>query len=120
MRRKRYAKLLNVIVLLAISMLIKYVVALIKIITSCILDDFLPQQPGFCSNEEDIYGEYMLRKFAELACSNDSQCIGIQDEGCNGIGVFRMCKNGFRNPSSSCIYHKKKNKGRYSFFPFLK
>ena len=80
-----------------------------------ILDDFLPQQPGLCSNEENVYGEYTLLKLAQLACAKDSQCIGVQDEDCDGAGIFRLCKNGFRNPSLSCIYRKKDYNGTNPF-----
>ena len=67
-----------------------------------------------------MYGNYNLFKFAELACSLDVQCLGVQDEGCDGMGEFRLCKKGFMNPSSSCIYKKKKAYGMNLFYSHRK
>ena len=71
------------------------------------LDDFLPKKPGVCNNDENIYGDYDSLETAQQACLNDTHCIAVQDEGCDGTGVFHHCKRGTKGPSSSCIYPKK-------------
>ena len=71
------------------------------------LDDFLPKKPGVCNNDENIYGDYDSLETAQQACLNDTDCIAVQDEGCDGTGVFHHCKRGTKGPSSSCIYPKK-------------
>lgn len=50
---------------------------------------------------------------AEIACSSDTTCIGILDEGCDNAGNYRLCKNAFTSPTSSCIYQKKAYTGGF-------
>ena len=75
--------------------------------SSLFSDPFLPNQSGACNNEENVYGTYATFEEAQIACFNDSQCVAVQDEDCNHIGDFHLCKKGIRSSRSSCIYEKK-------------
>ena len=70
------------------------------------LEDFLPVVRGECS-EENRFGSYNILTLAEIGCSSDVTCIGILDEGCDKVGPYTLCKDGYFSPSTSCIYQKK-------------
>ena len=70
------------------------------------LDDFLPSVPGSCS-DDNTFGSYKVLAKAEIACAFDQTCIGILDQDCDSMGDYRLCKQGFVNPSDSCIHQKR-------------
>ena len=71
----------------------------------------MDQKSGVCNNEENSYGNYASLEVAQKTCFEDIDCIAVQDDGCDNIGSYRLCKNGFVRPSSSCIYPKKVHTG---------
>ena len=73
-------------------------------------DDFTQNHAGECS-EANTFGTYESFELAEIGCYSNMACIGIYDEGCDATGTYRLCKEGFMNPSTSCIYQKKAYKG---------
>ena len=83
-----------------------------------ILDDFLPSYKGSCGSGENVYGSYISLEFAKLACSNDTNCVGVQEERCKkgGLSPSRLCKKGVRSGGYTCIHKKKEYHGKKSFF----
>ena len=52
--------------------------------------------------------------FATMECKNDSECLGIYDEGCDKKGSFLQIKTGFMRSefgtATSCVHKKKSYK----------
>ena len=65
------------------------------------------------------YSSYEQLDFAAMACRNDSECVGIYDEGCDGYGPFQLIKKGFirSHYGSNCVHKKKRFDGRKIFLP---
>ena len=61
------------------------------------------------------YNSYDQLDFAAIACKNDSECIGIYDESCDGKGPFQHIRRGFKRSSHSpnCIHQKEGNDGKH-------
>ena len=47
---------------------------------------------------------------AQLACALDTNCIAVEDDDCDGSGVFQLCHEYFelQNGGSDCVYTKGK------------
>ena len=76
-------------------------------------DEFSKKANSICFTTNQ-YGSYELLNFAELACENDAECIGIYDDHCDRKGPFQLCKYGIFEQDSytpSCIYQKKEYNG---------
>jgi len=59
-----------------------------------------------CAGAE-LAGSYTTLNQAEAACSNNLQCAGVYDSGCNSIGTYHICKKGTafqRSIGGSCVY----------------
>ena len=59
---------------------------------------------------------------AYLACSTNSDCIGIRDEKCDRVGKFTLCMDGIRRNTidrdtrnDMCIYRKQEYHGNMRY-----
>ena len=61
-------------------------------------------------DSSNIYRQYDRLNFAELACENDSKCIGIFDASCDEKGPFLLFQKGYMTSyrAPNCIYKKKR------------
>ena len=59
------------------------------------------------------YEEYQNLESAEIACRNDTECIGIYDKNCDEDGPFLPIRSGFMDSKyqPDCIYKKKSYEG---------
>ena len=60
------------------------------------------------------YNSYEQLDFAAMSCRNDSECVGIYDEGCDSHGPFPHVRRGFMRPpfdGPNCVYKKKRYEG---------
>ena len=83
------------------------------------LDDFVVNT----NSEVDAsnkYSSYEKVDVAAMACRNDSECVGIYDEGCDSYGPFLHIKRGFirSHDGSNCVHKKKRYDGRQIFPPY--
>ena len=65
-------------------------------------------------DESNKYGHHDRLNFAEIACENDSHCIGIYDDSGEQNGPFELVTRGFmtsRSKKSSIIHAKKRYDG---------
>ena len=61
------------------------------------------------------YNNYEQLDFAAMSCRNDSECVGIYDEGCDSYGPFMHVRQGFMRPlfgGPNCVYKKKVYHGK--------
>lgn len=65
------------------------------------------------------YNSYEQLDFAAMSCRNDSECVGIYDEGCDSNGPFLHIRKGFMRPSHgrNCLHKKKRYEGKQTFPP---
>ena len=66
-------------------------------------------------DEANKYKSYEQFNFAEKSCMNDSECVGIYDEGCDSYGPFLHVRRGFMRPSfdgPNCVHKKKGYDGK--------
>jgi len=61
------------------------------------------------------YNSYDRLDFAAMACKNDSECVGIYDEGCDNSGPFQHIRRGCRRSDylPNCVYKKTRYDGTY-------
>ena len=65
---------------------------------------YLQRNKMFCKGK---YGEYSKFEDAQAACTEDSNCVAVYDNKCDG-GTFHLCpkKHYYRSSASSCIFAK--------------
>ena len=63
----------------------------------------------------NLYGNFEQLSVAILSCQNDTECIGVFEEGCHQEGPFSLLKTGYLTTHDgwNCIYSKKDSQGRY-------
>ena len=68
-------------------------------------------------DKSNTFNQYEQLSDAKVACSNDSNCIGIYEASCDKNGPFTLLKNGFVTSEfgTNCIY-KKKQYGKVTLY----
>ena len=77
------------------------------------LDDFILN----INSEVDAsnkYNSYEQLDSAVMSCRNDSECVGIYDEGCDSRGPFLHIRRGFMRSENDphCVHKKKRYEGK--------
>ena len=61
------------------------------------------------------YNSYEQLDFAAMSCRNDSECVGLYDEGCDFYGPFLHVRRGFFVRSfkgPNCVHKRKRYEGK--------
>ena len=70
--------------------------------------EFIRLELKHCS--EDKYGDYSTLEGAQSACTVDSNCQGVYDDDCDGLGSHYLCPINAQlivpEPRESCVYTK--------------
>ena len=72
---------------------------------------------------DDRYGRFSTIQSAKDACSNDTNCQGVYDQGCNSrANEIFLCPTSatYETSSSSCIFHKNGNGKYFKSYYFVK
>ena len=72
---------------------------------------------------EDRYGSFSTIQSAKDACSNDPNCQGVYDQGCDSdANDIYLCPTSatYETSSSSCIFQKNENGKNFKSFNFIK
>ena len=69
------------------------------------LESFTKEQKSCYDNK---YGSFATMQDAKLVCLEDSKCIGVYDQHCDGENSFSLCprEHDLESSTSSCTYIK--------------
>ena len=72
-------------------------------------ESFVKEEKKSCKSND--YGFSSSMEKAKAKCSKDPRCIGVYDQGCDGIKNFGLCprEHELESSSSACVYLE----GRY-------
>ena len=71
---------------------------------------------------DDRYGSFSTQQLAKDACSKDTNCQGVYDQGCDsGADNIYLCRTSatYLSSISSCIFHKNENGKYFKSFYFI-